>query len=64
MKEEKALEEESISGLVDLLVELREQFREKKDFEASDTIRARLRELGVVLEDTPKGVRWKRQILD
>ena len=62
-KEKKAFKEESVKELVELLVELRERFRKRKDFEASDRIRARLRELGVVLEDTPEGVKWKRQIL-
>jgi cysteinyl-tRNA synthetase len=62
-KEREAFEEESVRGLVELLVELREWFRERKDFEASDRIRARLRELGIVLEDTRDGVKWKGQIL-
>ena len=33
--------------------------RRAKDFAASDAIRARLQEAGVVLEDLPEGVRWK-----
>ncbi len=62
-KEQRAFEAESAKELIELLVELREQFRKRKDFEASDRIRSRLRELGIVLEDTPKGVQRKRQIL-
>ncbi len=63
-KEKKAFEEESVKELIDLFIEFREWFRKRKDFEASDKIRARLRELGIVLEDTPQGVKWKRQVLD
>lgn len=62
-KEKKAFEEESVRELIDLFIELREWFRKRTDFEASDKIRARLRELGIVLEDTPQGVKWKRQVL-
>ncbi len=42
------------------LVELREHFRRVKDFKAADEIRRQLRELGVTLEDTPQGPRWKK----
>jgi cysteinyl-tRNA synthetase len=46
-------------GLIQLLVELRAQARANKDWAASDTIRDRLRELGVILEDRPDGTTWK-----
>jgi len=39
------------SELVQVLIDLRDRAREKKDWETSDGIRARLRELGIVLED-------------
>ncbi len=42
-------------------ISLREQFREAKQFQLADEIRARLAELGIVLEDTPKGTVWKRK---
>jgi cysteinyl-tRNA synthetase len=47
-----------LAGLVGYLLELREQAREEKNFERADRIRARLQELGVTIEDTPKGARW------
>jgi cysteinyl-tRNA synthetase len=42
------------------LIEKREQLRAEKKFEEADKIRHILREKGVLLEDTPHGVRWKR----
>jgi cysteinyl-tRNA synthetase len=49
---------ELLAGLIGYLLELREQARNDKDFDRADGIRARLQELGVTIEDTPKGARW------
>ena len=50
----------SITGdLLDLLVEIRSEMRERKDWMMADRIRDRLSELGVSVEDTPHGTRWK-----
>ncbi|MGB9802766.1 cysteine--tRNA ligase [Desulfofundulus sp.] len=48
-------------ALLDLLLEVRQQARARKDWATADHIRDRLKELGIILEDTPGGVRWKRQ---
>jgi len=55
----KKVSEKLVNDLVNLLVELRENLRRKGDFELSDEIRAKLRELGVAVEDTSEGSRWK-----
>ena len=47
---------------VERLIEERCAARKAKDFARSDEIRAMLAERGVVLEDTPQGTRWKREI--
>lgn len=47
-----------VAGLVDHLLELRGEARARRDFTTSDAIRARLTDLGVVVEDTPDGARW------
>ncbi len=44
---------------IDLLLETRAALRKAKQFEMADTIRDRLTALGVVLEDTPQGTRWR-----
>jgi cysteinyl-tRNA synthetase len=49
------------AGLIRLLVELRAEARQRRDFAASDAIRDRLAELGVVLEDGKEGTTWKIQ---
>jgi cysteinyl-tRNA synthetase len=46
---------------IDKLVEGRDTARKAKDFKRSDEIRAKLKEIGVILEDQKDGtVRWKR----
>ncbi len=50
-----------VDGLMSLLVQLREDARARKDFVSADRIRDSLGALGVVLEDTRDGVRWKRK---
>jgi cysteinyl-tRNA synthetase len=44
---------------IDLLVEVRSEMRAIKQWAAADKIRDRLKELGVVLEDTPTGTQWR-----
>ncbi len=41
------------------LIEEREKARKKRDWKKSDAIRIKLKKMGVVLEDTPEGPRWK-----
>lgn len=50
------------AGLVDLVIKIRQEARARKDWATADNIRDGLRELGIILEDTPQGVRWKRQV--
>jgi len=46
-------------SLIDYLVELREKARALKDWATADEIRDRLKELGITLEDTDEGPRWR-----
>jgi len=50
-----------LAGVLDFLVQLREDARKRKDFVTADAIRARLADLGIILEDTKDGVRWRRK---
>jgi cysteinyl-tRNA synthetase len=51
--------EEFSEDLLEILIAVREMVREKKLWDISDTIRDRLKEVGIVLEDTSEGTRWK-----
>jgi len=44
---------------IELLISTRNRLREVKQFQLADEIRAKLGELGITLEDTPKGTIWK-----
>ena len=46
---------------IDSLVAERQAAREARDFERADQVRDQLTELGIVVEDTASGPRWKRQ---
>ena len=47
---------------IETLIEKRAVARAQKDWAASDAIRDRLKELGVVLEDGPKGTTWRLDV--
>ena len=46
--------------LLDLIVDIRNAVRKKKDFETSDLIRSRLKEIGITIEDGKEGTTIKR----
>jgi cysteinyl-tRNA synthetase len=48
---------------IEALIKKREQARKEKDWPTADSIREELKKKGIILEDTPAGVRWKRENL-
>jgi cysteinyl-tRNA synthetase len=54
--------EESLDAQVEALIKKRNDARKSKDFATSDKIRDQLIGMGIILEDTPQGVRWKRKV--
>ncbi len=48
-----------LDGLVKMLIEMRAEARQAKDFARADEIRDRLGALGVALEDRPDGTTWR-----
>ncbi len=48
------------SELLKLIVDIRQAVRKKKDFETSDLIRSRLKDLGITIEDTKEGIKIKK----
>jgi len=57
------LKERETSGgaapFIDLLVTLRKELRTAKQFELADSVRQRLADLGITLEDSAEGTRWR-----
>ena len=47
--------------LMDLIIDIRQNARKQKDWATADKIRDELKAIGIVLEDSPTGVRWKKQ---
>ena len=55
----KQIGEKTVDDLVQLLFDVREELRKKGEYSLSDEIRARMKELGLVIEDTAEGPKWK-----
>ncbi len=52
--------EKKLSEEVEELIRKREKARSIYDWKTADAIRDKLGEMGVILEDTPEGVKWKK----
>ena len=52
--------EESLDAEIEALIEERQKARKEKNWALSDKIRDDLKAQGIILEDTPQGVKWKR----
>ena len=49
------------NDLLNLLMEIRSRARSQKDWTTADFIRDELKKIGIVIEDTPDGPRWKKE---
>lgn len=52
--------EELLDEEVERLIQERIQARKDRNFQLADQIRDQLKEMNIILEDTPQGIRWKR----
>ncbi|WP_195701280.1 cysteine--tRNA ligase [Companilactobacillus futsaii] len=50
--------QQDLSKEIQQMVDQRDQARADKDFATSDKLRDQLKDMGVILEDTPQGTRW------
>ena len=53
--------QESLPSDIDALVQKREKARKNKSWKEADAIRSQLKSMGIVLEDTAQGVRWRKE---
>lgn len=51
---------ETLDSEIEELINKRTEARKNKDFKTADEIRDKLKEMGIILEDTPQGVKWTR----
>jgi cysteinyl-tRNA synthetase len=54
-----AKKEETLPKDAEELIKKREEARKAKDWKTADAIRQRLKAMGIIIEDTPQGVRWR-----
>ena len=59
-QEEMAADDGLADALMDIIIGIRQEARAAKNWAVADKIRDGLKNAGVVIEDTPTGVRWKR----
>ena len=50
----------SLDDEIEKLIEQRTQARKDKNWAEADRIRDQLKDMGIVLEDTPQGIKWKK----
>lgn len=50
-----------VNNLMTLIIAIRQQARENKDWHTADMIRDSLKKLAIMIEDTPQGARWKKR---
>ena len=59
-QEETQADDGLADALMELIIGIRQEARAAKNWAVADRIRDGLKEAGVIIEDTPTGVRWKR----
>jgi cysteinyl-tRNA synthetase len=48
-----------VEGLMDIILDVRQQYRDEREWEKADALRDRLAELGIAVDDRPEGTTWR-----
>jgi len=51
--------DEMLTQVMEVVLQIRSRTRQKKDWETADFIRDALKDKGIIIEDTPQGARWQ-----
>jgi cysteinyl-tRNA synthetase len=54
-------DENMTSELMKIIINLRQEAKNKKEWEVSDRIRAELKSAGIILKDQKEGADWERE---
>ena len=57
-----ARQDEALDDDIEGMIQSRTEAKKNRDFALADKIRDDLQAMGISLEDTPEGVRWKRKV--
>ena len=52
--------DDSLDGVMQILIEMRAELRKRKAYDLADMIRDRLTEIGIKIEDSSEGAKWKK----
>lgn len=59
LKVAEGYDESMLRNLISILIEVRSLLRSRKEYDLADEIRAKLRGMGIELQDTPQGTKWR-----
>jgi cysteinyl-tRNA synthetase len=51
---------EMVDGLMDIILDVRQRYRDTKDWDRADMLREKLTDLGITVEDRPEGPSWRQ----
>ena len=60
-KKQEAYDDKDYNDLMDVILAVRQSARKAKQYQLADEIRDKLGDIGIVIEDTPTGARWKKR---
>jgi cysteinyl-tRNA synthetase len=56
-----AREAEALAGVMEILLQVRQRYREAREWGRADALRDELSELGIAIEDRPDGATWRME---